>query len=70
MQIEGALLQFKDLDLMLEEDIKEYEKDTKTTFKPFESKQLFYDLISSEIQKNSEEILTKIGYLPLDSVVF
>lgn len=68
MQIEGELVQLKNFDSMFEEDIKEYEKESKSKFKTFDGKKILYDLISGGIEKNSRAILKEIGYSPLNSV--
>jgi len=70
IKIEGALEQFRNLDISFEDDIREYEKEAKSQFKSFDGKKLLYDIISSDIVENARSILKEIGYSPLKSVVF
>ena len=70
IKIEGALEQFKNIDLNFEDDIKEYEKESISEFKKFDGKKLLGDIISKSLIENAKSILTDIGYSPLDNVVF
>lgn len=68
IQIESALEQFRDFDLMYEEDIAEYQKIKKSDFKVFKGKEHLYNLISDDLTYIYRNILEEIGYTPLTQV--
>jgi peptidoglycan hydrolase CwlO-like protein len=70
IQIEGALVQFKEFSLRFEDDIKEYEQEKSSHFTPFDGKKVLFELVSNGIENNAKQILSEIGYTPLESVGF
>ncbi|HPX33225.1 MAG TPA: hypothetical protein PLT36_06960 [Erysipelotrichaceae bacterium] len=70
MAIEGSLAYMDESDKELSDDYAKYEAEPDIAYTPFKGRPLFHNLLVNEIPTYAREILTEIGYAPINSVDF
>lgn len=68
LQIEASLSLMAENDAELKNDLEKLESEPITAFTPFKGKQIFYNLVSTQLASECQNILEEIGYNPISSV--